>query len=175
MPNKTLLIRAAMFLFLGCNQWRALDMEFIALFIRNQAMIIYHSWHGHPQRKNKCLWDSSSCLQNTQVGSIGMNCNRSRVRSLPKAANHKMKLYLGKDHCSQTTLFHEIVAPTCLKNWYAWARKGPAFVDQLVINWILSLGLPLRRERRSRTERMDFHNGEECWLGWAVQISSWLK
>jgi len=168
-------MRACILLLWGYNQRRALDKECIVLLNRNQAVTSDHRRFGHPQRKNKWLWDSSSCRQNTQVGSMGMNRKRSRVRSFPKVANHRMKLYFGKDHCSQTTRCHEIGAPTGLRNWYAWARKGPAFVSQVVINWMVSLVPPQRRERRSLTERMDFHRGEECWWGWIVQTSSWFK
>jgi hypothetical protein len=60
---------------------------------------------------------------------MGRNLNLSRLRSFPKTAHHKMKLYLGRDHCSQTTLSHEIGEPISLKKLYAWARKGPSPVD----------------------------------------------
>jgi hypothetical protein len=53
-------------------------------------------------------------------------------------ASHSMKLYLGKDHGSQTTRPHETTVPTGQKKSYAWARKGPAAVDHLFIKEMLS-------------------------------------
>jgi hypothetical protein len=124
MPGETLFICASMLFFIGCNLRRALFKVLMLLPIRNQDFIISHKWHVHPHVKNKSLWDSSSCLQNTQVGLIWINLNLSRVRNLPKTTNHNMKLYLGRDHYSQTTLCHEMIEPTGWKKLYAWARKG---------------------------------------------------
>jgi len=129
MPKETLLIRASILFFLGCNPRRALFKDIILLPIRNQDFILTHRRHDQSHIKNKCLWDSSSCLQKTQEGSMGRNLNLSRLRSFPKTTHHKMKLYLGRDHCSQTTLSHEIGEPTSLKKLYARARKGPSPVD----------------------------------------------
>jgi hypothetical protein len=168
MPGETLFICASMLFFIGCNLRRALFKVLMLLPIRNQDFIISHKWHVHPHVKNKSLWDSSSCLQNTQVGLIWINLNLSRVRNLPKTTNHSMKLYLGRDHYSQTTLCHEMIEPTGWKKLYAWARKGPSPLNQLLINVMLALGLPQCWERMSLTEIIDFHNGEECWWAWAV-------
>jgi hypothetical protein len=72
-----------------------------------------------------------------------------------------MKLYLGRDHCSQTIRPHETAEPTGLKKSYAWDRKKPAPVDQLLGKVILDSKSPQSCKRRSLTEMIAFHNGEE--------------
>jgi len=162
MAKETRRIRNSTLDLLEFNPRSALFRDNILLPILSQDLIFAHKHPVQLQEKNKWAWVSSSHRQKAQVGSIGRNCNLSRVRSLPITASQSMKLCLGKDHCSQTTWLHETVEPTGLKKSYAWARKGHAEADQLLIKETHSPSeSPQCWRRRSRIEMMAFHSGEE--------------
>jgi hypothetical protein len=74
----------------------------IHLFSFSQALILFQREDVQVQPKNKCPWLSSSYEQKVQNVSVGMNLSRSLVLSFPSIASHRMELYLGRDHGSQT-------------------------------------------------------------------------
>jgi hypothetical protein len=161
---------------------RCADNPRIALFrvnillpIHSQDLILSHKPPVQTQAKNKWLWDFMPCLQKTQVGSRGINLNRSRVRSLPRIASQRMKLYLGRDHCSQTTWFHGTTNPTGRKKLYAWRRNRPAAEDHRLIKDMLASESSQCWEMRSLTEMIAFHNGEEEECAWTDQTVPLLK
>ena len=132
MANETLRIRDIRLDLLAYNPRIALFMDDILLPILSHAFILAHKLPVQLQVKNKWAWVSASLRQKAQEGSVGMKHNLSRVLSFPMTASHNIKLYLGNDHCSQTTRPHETVEPTGLKKSYACAKKGPAELDQLL-------------------------------------------
>jgi len=98
-------------LILWCSPLRLLVRPLIALervdkdrFNQSQCLIRLHNNKVQSQLKNRWAWDSSSQLYRTQVDSVERKLSRSFVLNLRRTKSHRINLYHGKDHFSQTTL-----------------------------------------------------------------------